>query len=218
MPEFPQSEPLPTIEIPLSAPAIILPETNLLPHGLLPLFIFEPRYRAMLRDSLESDRLLCVAMRQPSREEKPESESVFQTSGIGFIRASVLHDDGTSHLVLQGVRRVQFLEWSMEKEYPYATIKPVDPVPVDPLKGEALRKSTLALLNQLVLPADRSSSAFKTALSSVSDLDTLSDMIGHNIISNPFTRQHLLECPDPCERLAFIQRHLKSLAQENPPA
>ncbi|MEM7147653.1 MAG: LON peptidase substrate-binding domain-containing protein, partial [Verrucomicrobiota bacterium] len=63
MPDPPQSKPAPSLPLPSAAPVMILPDCNLLPHGFLPLFIFEPRYRAMLRDCLESDRLFCIGMR-----------------------------------------------------------------------------------------------------------------------------------------------------------
>ena len=50
------------MEIPDRAGVMILGERNLFPQAILPLFIFEPRYRAMLAESLESHRMFCLAM------------------------------------------------------------------------------------------------------------------------------------------------------------
>ena len=56
-------------ELPDSIPVITLAQCNLLPHGLLPLFIFEPRYRNMLAHALNHDRCFCVATKLPGTED-----------------------------------------------------------------------------------------------------------------------------------------------------
>ena len=48
--------------LPKHLPAIVLPLCAFLPHGLLPLHIYEERYREMLRHALLTDRIFCVAM------------------------------------------------------------------------------------------------------------------------------------------------------------
>jgi len=49
---------------------MILSKATLFPDAILPLHIFEPRYRRMLSDALESHRMLAIALRRPgsSRE------------------------------------------------------------------------------------------------------------------------------------------------------
>ena len=47
--------------LPSSIPVILLGECNVFPHALLPLNIFEPRYRAMLATALQADRMIAVA-------------------------------------------------------------------------------------------------------------------------------------------------------------
>ena len=52
-----------------------LPNATLFPQALLPLYIFEPRYRQMLADALHSNRMFSVAMQRPgnSRETRDSS-------------------------------------------------------------------------------------------------------------------------------------------------
>src|SRR6187397_1688519 len=90
------------MELPKSVGVMILPSVNLFPHAILPLFIFEPRYRRMLQDALESHRMFCVAMQRPGAD----SEAPSRVAGIGLIRASVENPDGTSNMILQGLARV----------------------------------------------------------------------------------------------------------------
>jgi ATP-dependent Lon protease len=90
------------MELPDQIGVMILSGVTLFPHAMLPLHIFEPRYRRMLEDSLASHRLFCVAMRRPGTvREFPEA-----VAGLGLIRASVRKGNGTSNLFLQGLGRV----------------------------------------------------------------------------------------------------------------
>ena len=80
-----------------------LPNATLFPTALLPLYIFEPRYRKMLTDVLHSHRMFAIAMQKQGRPRECPSG----IAGLGLIRASVANRDGTANLVLQGLSRVQ---------------------------------------------------------------------------------------------------------------
>jgi Lon protease-like protein len=85
----------------LRVPIFPLAGALLFPHSQLPLHIFEPRYRAMVRDALASDRL--IAMVQPRNEDEPPS--LFDIGCIGRISACDELDDGRYNIVLEGLSR-----------------------------------------------------------------------------------------------------------------
>ena len=62
------------ITLPEEVPVMTLPATALFPQALMPLHIFEPRYREMLRDVLASNRLFAVAGLDAARASEPEAE------------------------------------------------------------------------------------------------------------------------------------------------
>src|ERR1039458_9059026 len=103
------------MKIPREAAVMTLPNATLFPQALLPLYIFEPRYRQMLADALHSSRMFAVAMQKPGNIR----ESPSPVAGLGLIRVSVGHRDGTSHLILQGMARVE-LEGTVRYK-PYRT-------------------------------------------------------------------------------------------------
>src|SRR5262249_45381925 len=104
------------------------------PQALLPLYIFEPRYRKMLADALAGDRMFAVAMRKPnSRRESPST-----VAGLGLIRVAMKHDDGTSHLVLQGLARVELGPAERYTPYRVHHISPITSPPCDNVKVDAL--------------------------------------------------------------------------------
>ena len=109
------------MDLPSEVPVMTLPSATLFPQALLPLYIFEPRYRHMLSDSLKSNRMFSVAMQKPGRTR----ETPFPVAGLGLIRVSVDHEDGTSHLILQGITRVELRETVQTKPYRVQAIRPL---------------------------------------------------------------------------------------------
>jgi Lon protease-like protein len=84
------------IEIPTEVPVMALANAVLFPHSLLPLHIFERRYRDMLADSLDGDRMFSVALMKKGIEEAVEIEDLCPVAGVGLIRACVGNENGTS--------------------------------------------------------------------------------------------------------------------------
>src|SRR5476651_219302 len=113
------------MKLPSEVPVMTLPNTTLFPQALQPLFIFEPRYRRMLSDSLDGDRMFAIAMQRPGRMRETPSP----IAGLGLIRVSVGHQDGTSHLVLQGIARVQLAETVRYRPYRVQRVRPLESPP-----------------------------------------------------------------------------------------
>jgi hypothetical protein len=91
----------------LRVPIFPLAGALLFPRGQLPLHIFEPRYRAMVRDALASDRL--IAMVQPKEPGSGTADRdrppVFDIGCIGRISTCEELDDGRFNIVLEGLSR-----------------------------------------------------------------------------------------------------------------
>src|SRR5437773_681423 len=130
------------MKLPREVPVMTLPNATLFPQSLLPLYIFEPRYRKMLADALKAERMFSVALQKPGRSR----ETPCLVAGLGLIRVSVDHEDGTSHLVLQGITRVELRETVQYKPYRIHNIRPLQPETTDNVVIDAL----LAKVHELV--------------------------------------------------------------------
>ena len=108
--------------LPEEAPVMPLPGAILFPHALLPLYIFEPRYRQMLTHALAHERMFCVALLRPERTEWKDEDDFFDVATIGLIRACVGRGDGTSNLILQGLQRVRLIHFLQLHPFPIAEI------------------------------------------------------------------------------------------------
>jgi Lon protease-like protein len=89
---------------PKSVPVFPLPGTVLFPGALMPLHIFEPRYRAMVRDALEGDRLIAMGLlAQCSRDEYRDKPPFHETVCVGHLLRHEELAGGKSNILLLGV-------------------------------------------------------------------------------------------------------------------
>jgi uncharacterized protein len=86
---------------PLRLPVFPLAGALLFPRAQLPLHIFEPRYRAMVRDALATNQL--IGMIQPRGAGEPPP--LFEVGCIGRIADAEELDDGRFNIVLEGLGR-----------------------------------------------------------------------------------------------------------------
>lgn len=199
------------LQLPEKLGAILLPGSPLFPQGALPLHIFEPRYRQMLSEAVETDCMFCVGTLTSS--EVPDCASCTAEVGTaGLIRASREHKDGHSNLLLHGLCRVRFVEWLPGKPYPYARILPIAPESLeeDQRASEARRLRDAVEAFLLGFPDDLISEV-RQLLDRSPDPAITSDAITQKFVEDPALRQSLLEELDVSGRIDLIIEHLRIL-------
>ncbi len=105
------SSPSPSPDLPATLPIFPLDGVLLLPHGHLPLHIFEPRYRAMIDAALGERRL--IGMIQPREDyphPMPDDARIFDVGCAGRIVSFAESDDGRFLVTLRGVCRFRIHE------------------------------------------------------------------------------------------------------------
>jgi len=215
--------------LPREAAVMILPNVTLFPQALLPLFIFEPRYRQMLEDSLEGTRMFAVAMQKPGRKR----ETPVPIAGLGLIRASVQQPGGTSHLVLQGVARVQLAEVIQYKPYRIHKIRAVRA----PHANELLLNALIAKVRELLEvrfalgiplagpPAPKGKSKntqpaitvkeIIDQLGEIGDPEQVADLVCCTVLRGAQERQAILETVDLVDRFKQLLYFLATEIQEH---
>ena len=173
-----------------------------------------------IRDS--SDRMFSVAMQKPDRQR----ESPCKVAGLGLIRVSVSHDDGTSHLILQGLTRVEIVGTVQLKPYRIAAIRPLvapqdERVHIDALVAkihelveERVRIAPFpfpfsGIKNPAAEKKKNSQAGFSPQevlqyLETIPDPEQLSDLVSCALLPGAFERQTILETVNIEQRL----RHL----------
>lgn len=176
------------LKLPTSMPIMALSGVTLFPNALLPLYIFEPRYRQMLASVLEGDRIFAVGMVRPDTGE----ESIYPVAGAGLVRACVGQPDGTSQLILQGIGRVRFESFPQTEPYLVGRTEPVFTVNDDEAAtqklGEELREICLGLVSRgIELPEQ-----FTRAVGEMRDAAMLGDLVAQHLVREPLSAQEVL--------------------------
>jgi Lon protease-like protein len=196
---------------------MLLPDCTLFPHGGLPLYIFEPRYRKMLEEALEADCFFAVA-RLTGEEDGDPADFVASVGTIGLVRASREQDDGTSQLLIHGVMRVRFTEWHDGHGYPFASIEPVISVFSPKSQTQAAMKTLRGAVEDAMrhLPEEVQSGVF-ALLDRADDPGLMTDIISQQFIHEADLRQKLLEMDSIGDRIPVICGYLAnaSLAAED---
>ncbi|MEE8586488.1 MAG: LON peptidase substrate-binding domain-containing protein [Acidobacteriota bacterium] len=188
-------------------PIFPLPNLVLFPRTVLPLHIFEPRYRQMVAHCLEKELPIGIVLLKPgSQKEEAGTEPTYEIGSAGKIARHQKLDDGRYNILLSGRYRFQ--------------IK-------DPLPREFLfRQATVESIPEWVPEAEESDHAHGSLLASIEELtrgqqEEEAEENGREILSqldfealvntlcsvlrlDPQTRQELLELDDLRDRAKSI--------------
>jgi Lon protease-like protein len=196
----------------MQLPVFPLPDVVLFPHTLLPLHIFEPRYREMVRDCLASDRRLVMALLKPGWEREYYGRPpVCPVAGAGEIIQHEELSDGRFNVLVRGTMRVGIAaELPSEKLYRVVRVRPVaDRYPSDGpsmLTGRIERLKVFYL--RILAEVQKGQGEIAKIFSGVKDPGIIVDRIAGAAIGDTETRQRVLEAVDVAARLDLVQEHL----------
>jgi Lon protease-like protein len=186
------------IDLPVVIPVFPLPGALLLPRGQMPLNIFEPRYLAMIDDSLRDGHRL-IGMIQPdvAHGDDADKPALFHVGCVGRITQLAESGDGRYLLELTGVARFR-----VEAELPVSTLYRQCRVTYAPFAADFVaRKGEEAVDREALLAALRS---FLKANDLKADWEGIEDAPNEALVNalsmmSPYgapEKQALLEAPD----------------------
>jgi ATP-dependent Lon protease len=158
-----------------------------------------------------------------------------------LIRVSVGHRDGTSHLILQGLTRVELEDTVRYKPYRIQRIRPLETPPCDSSRVDALMLRLRELLDERIRlglpfpfpvmspgktaenapPAGFSPKEILGYLDSITDPEQAADLVSCAVLSGATERQAILETVEIDARLsrliAFLLAEIKTKRKGNAP-
>lgn len=173
-------------------PLFPLPNVVLFPNVFLPLHVFEARYREMVADALQGDRLIGMVLLRPGWEHGYEGRpAVFPVGCVGVITHVEQLDGGRYHIVLRGVERFRILAEDHTRSYRSAAIEVLPETPLGPEDRPLLARHR-DRLEGLLAPAVEKAGADPRTTSGMSDED-LVNALAQYLDLEPLERQALLE-------------------------
>lgn len=186
-----------TSPLPDTIPLFPLPGVALFPELPLPLHIFEPRYRAMLKDSLAGSRFIGIVQARPGVEGDPVP--VFRIGCAGRIEGVAELEDGRSNIVLRGVSRFSIDEELPEMQpYRIARVTPL----IEKILDEAALTDSLARILHEIGQIDEGMALL--ARTDEAPKALVVNMLAQLLPLGELERQSLVEAPSVDERARLL--------------
>lgn len=197
----------------LTVPIFPLPEVVFFPYTLLPLHIFEPRYKELVTDVLAGNGLMGVVQLRPGWDKDYYGNPpVYKVMGVGKIIQNRRWPDGRYDIVLEGLYRAVIRDESRQGEYRIAKVEPLrDNIDMqNHLELEVVHQRLLELYHKLgeALPETRTSLVRDAE---APDVSGLVDIMASVFVENPYDKQSILSEPDVVRRQRLLRVQLRSM-------
>jgi len=179
------------------------------PNTLLPLHIFEPRYKEMVNTALNNEKIIGMALLKPGWEgDYYRNPEVYDVIGMGRIVSSEELDDGKINIVLYGLKRAKIIEIIEELPYRQAHISIMENQ--YDTNNESFRSIIEEHINKWNLYLDEKQKAHRINVNTKLPLENLTDALASLIFPNVFDKQKLLEETNVQKRAEIIINDLQS--------
>jgi len=218
-PELPQDKPMnPSAPPPpspksgaslIEAPVFPLPNAILFPGVLLPLHIFEERYKLMVESALNGDRRLAVSLLRKSAEGEWAPSMV---CGLGEIMKVEDLDDGERNILVKGITRVVLREVRQEAPYMKGLLQPLDDLHPQEAVARPEQHEITRLAQQLIFLLDMKDAArWMNMIGFMEDPSLLADFVSFYLIEDISLKQDLLETLDVLVRMQRLKTALEEV-------
>ena len=201
-----------------AVPLFPLPNVVLFPRAVLPLHIFEERYKAMTAHVLASDKRLAMALLLPGWEKhyyaRPAIDPVVC---VGQILSWERLPDGRYNFLLQGVTRARVVREHGKGPYRVAELEPLREIPALDIDLEQQRATLAKLFACGPLANLPLGKQFRELLAGPMSTPAIADLAAFNFIEDLPLRQQLLKETNVRHRVATVVESLTRLAPCTPP-
>jgi Lon protease-like protein len=203
------------IYVPPIVPVFPLPNAVLFPHKILPLHMFEPRYRAMTADAIEGNGILTVALLKPGWEplyHTPRAP-IHETIGVGRIIQHRELEDGNFNVLLRGIGRAVILDEVPDQPYRMVRIEPLETYSSAGDDGESqLRHALFSAVEDSHWIEDEVREQWLSLRDQAVPLGDIVDVFAAGIPADAELQQCMLGEPDAIVRGRVVLQQLRTIA------
>jgi Lon protease-like protein len=194
-------------------PVFPLPNVVLFPGALMPLHIFEPRYRELVREVLAGRKLMGIARLKPGFEEDYEGRPpVFDVCGIGSVIDSVEQADGRFDITLRGLARARIVEeLPPRRAFREMRLIELEDGFSDAAVTSAWQRKLISLWATLAPHLPESVRDLRALTRGAEGAGAYADRLAAALVGDPEASQRLLAELDPAERLRLLAEKLQSV-------
>jgi Lon protease-like protein len=191
----------------LDVPIFPLPNVTFFPKTILPLHVFEPRYREMVANSLRGDRLIGVALLKEGWQKNYfGSPPTFKTFGVGKIIDFQQYDNDCYDIAIEGLYRVRLIAEHQTRPFRVGRVSVLQDGPIDHIRDEVVEvhNEIVATCCRIAQLAPEYQETFQNVWSSHPHPCVTAEILASNMVVDAYDRQSILEELDPLRRLRLV--------------
>jgi Lon protease-like protein len=195
-----------------AVPLFPLPNVVLLPRAILPLHVFEERYKQMTAGALRANRLVAMALLKPGWEkdyyQAPEIEPVVC---VGTILSHERLPDGRYNFLLQGTTRARVVREIRQRPYRVAELQPIPETTALEIDLTDQRRHLEEVFTNGPLARTPAGCQFAKVLASDIPLPDVADLLAFNLLDDLALKQSLLADGDVTRRVRRVIRAIDAM-------
>lgn len=194
------------VDLPDVLPILPLRNTVVFPLTVLPLSAEQPRSLRLIDAAMQGSRMIGLVAMQDPEIETPGPDEVYTVGTVAVIHRMLRVPDGSVRLIVQGLERIEIMEWVAEEPYLQARVERRPEFVEESVEIEALSRNLLELFRRLVELVPYLSEELVMAAANAEDARHLAYLVATSIRMEIEDAQQILETSDVVEKLRTLTR------------
>ena len=197
-------------DIPRELPVLPVRNVVVFPGTVVPLSIGREKKKRLIDDVLDKDKLLAIfAQRQPDIDD-PGIEDIYRVGTVAQVLKLLRMPDGTTSLLVHGVRRAGLEKFVATEPYWRAVVHPHEDEVKPALELEAMAYNAREAAKQVIELSPNVPDEALQILESIKESGPLADFLAANLSLGVVQKQELLETFDVADRLRKVNATLQN--------
>jgi len=194
----------------LELPLLPLRDVVVFPHMVIPLFVGREKSINALEAAMASDKQVFLVAQRNASHDDPAEDDIYNIGTVSNILQLLKLPDGTVKVLVEGNRRASVKQFIEGDDYFSAELEEIEQEEISDTESEVLVRSLMNQFDQYVQLSKKVPSEVLTSLSSIEDLDRLSDTIASHMSLKLSEKQEVLEIDDLQERMEHLMAMLEA--------
>jgi ATP-dependent Lon protease len=197
------------VNVPEELPILPLRGVVIFPAAIVPLLISRASSLKLVEDALTGDRLLGLVSQKNPEEESPTTEGLYSRGTAGRILKMLKYPDGSVRILVQGLRRIELVEFTQASPYFRARVRQLSDVkPESPLLA-AIQTQLVNQFSKYVSMIPYLPDELQVVVNNIRDPAKVTDLIASNLNIAVEEKQELLSTLDVKQRMERLLMILK---------
>lgn len=198
------------LQIPAELPLVPLRDLVVLPFSVSTLLVGREESKNAVDASLKSNRFVFLVAQKNPEIDKPKKSDLHSIGTVSSILRMLKLPDGNMRVLVQGLKRARLDDFIKTEPFILAKITPLEEMsaPVGDLKAEALKRTTIELISEVIQLTRAFPPEVVSLLENVQEPGRLADIVASNLNLNSQDLQKLLEELNVIERITMVNKLL----------